>query len=87
MVLVLDEMFVHRLRTVEGKDGNALNEVRGLCNSMLHHNNVMTADNSIKLSSSKSVLKYEVGDEIKLSETGFVALSTAFFVEIAHKYL
>jgi hypothetical protein len=87
MALVLDEMFVHRLRTVEGKDGNALNEVRVLCNSMLHNNNVMAADNSIKLSPGKSVLKYEVGDEIKLNEAGFVALSTAFFAELERKYL
>lgn len=87
MVLVLDEFFVHRLRTVEGKDGNPLNEVRVICNSMLENNNIMTADNSIKLRADNSVLKYEVGDEIKLSEAEFVALSTAFFEEIERKYL
>lgn len=87
MVLVLDEMFVHRLRTVEGKDGNPLNEVRVLCNSMLHNKNIMTADNSIKLSPASSVLKYQVGDEIKLSEANFVALSAAFFAELERKFL
>ena len=34
-VLLLDYMFVHRLTGVEGKDGNPLNEVRVLCNSLL----------------------------------------------------
>ena len=86
MVLVLDEMFVHRLRTVEGKDGNPLNEVRVLCNSMLQNNNIMTADSSIKLSPEKSVLKYQFGDEIALSEADFVALSAAFFDEIKRKF-
>lgn len=37
MVLVLDSYFTHRLRAIEKKDGNPLNEVRVLCNSMLHH--------------------------------------------------
>src|SRR6266540_7314409 len=34
-VLLLDYMFVHRLTGIEGKDGNPLNEVRVLCNSIL----------------------------------------------------
>jgi hypothetical protein len=28
-------MFLHRLRVIEGKDGNSLNEGRVLCNSIL----------------------------------------------------
>jgi hypothetical protein len=34
-VLLLDHMFVHRLTGIEGKDGNPLNKVRVLCNSIL----------------------------------------------------
>ena len=87
MVLILDAFFVHRLRTMEGKDGNPMNEVRVMCNSMLQHDGVMSADNSIRLSPEKSVLKYRVGQEIKVKEADFVALSSAFFAEIENKYL
>src|SRR6266516_466385 len=49
LVLVLDNLFVHRLRTVEGKDGNPANEVRVLCNSMLQNGGELAADSQIKL--------------------------------------
>src|SRR5438132_576969 len=37
----LDYAFVHRLAMVEGKDGNPLNEVRILCNSVLLNHGVL----------------------------------------------
>jgi hypothetical protein len=54
LVLVLDHLFVHRLRTIEGKDGNPLNEVRVMSESMLNCKNILTPDKSIKLSPAKS---------------------------------
>ena len=87
MVLVLDHLFVHRLRTVEGKEGNALNEVRVLSDSLMENNGVLKADKSIKLSPAKSVLGCQAGDEIKLKEADFVRLSEAFFAEIEGRYL
>jgi hypothetical protein len=87
MVLVLDHLFVHRLRTVEGKDGNALNEVRVLGDSIMDNNGILLADKSIKLSPAKSVLKYEQGDQITLSEAQFKQLSKAYFDEIERKFV
>jgi hypothetical protein len=86
MVLVLDNLFVHRLRKLEGKDGNPLNEVRVLAGSLMTGDGVLAADNSIKLGPDKSVLGYEVGDEISLSEDDFVRLSDGFFAEIESRY-
>jgi hypothetical protein len=96
-VLLLDYMFVHRLTGIEGKDGNPLNEVRVLCNSILLNHGKFQADKlpgwpnsaggSIKLPPEKSMLKLKVGDEINLSEADFVRLSKAFFAEIESKYL
>jgi hypothetical protein len=86
-LLLLDYYFVHRLRTMEGKDGNPLNEVRILCTSILENNHVMVTDKSIKYSPEQSVLKYRVGDEIQLNEGDFLLISKAFFAEIRRKYL
>lgn len=86
MVIVLDSAFTHRSRTMEGKDGNPLNEVRVLCNSLMENGGSLAADKSITLKPATSVLHHEVGDEIHLSEDDFVRLSDAFFAEIEAKF-
>ena len=96
-VLLLDYMFVHRLTAIEGKDGNPLNEVRVLCNSILFNNARLhveklpgwpnSAGSGIKLPPEKSLLKLSVGDEVKLTEADFLRLSKAFFAELEKKYV
>ena len=96
-VLLLDYMFVHRLSGIEGKDGNPLNEVRVLCNSILLNQGKVQVEKlpgwpnsavaSLKLPPERSVLKLRVGDDVKLSEADFVRLSKAFFAEMEKKYL
>src|SRR5262245_29477593 len=90
-VLLLDYMFVHRLSGVEGKDGNPLNEVRVLCNSLLLNGGKLqverrpgwpnSAGSGLTLPAEKSLLGLEPGDSIELSEADFVRLSEAFFAE------
>jgi hypothetical protein len=87
LVVVLDGFFVHRSRTLEKKDGNPLNEVRMMCNSILQNHGVMSGDKTIKYNPSKSILKIQVGDEIKLTESDFVFLFKAFFAEIETKFM
>jgi len=81
---------MHRLRGVEGKDGNPMNEVRVLSNSMLQNQDVLSTsyamsmaaslgDASIKFSPEKTVLHKQLGDEIRLTEPEFLRLSEAFF--------
>lgn len=86
MLLALDHLFCHRGRNFEGKDGNPLNEVRVLCNSIMENQAIMAADKQIRLKRDATVLDHEVGDEIKLSEADFRRLSDAFFGEIEAKY-
>jgi hypothetical protein len=87
MVLTLDSYFTHRARTLEGKDGNPLNEVRVLCTSLVQNGGALAADKTIKLKAATSVLGYEVGDEINVNEADFVRLSEAFFAEIESKFV
>ena len=87
LVVVLDGFFVHRARGKEGKDGNPLNEVRMLCNSILQNRGVLAADKTIKYNPEKSITKLQVGKEIKLTESDFVLLFRAFFAEIEIKFM
>jgi hypothetical protein len=95
-VLLLDSMFVHRLTGIEGKDGNPLNEVRVLCNSLLLNDGKLQIDKlpgwpnsagaGLKLPPEKSVLKLKPGDKVEVDEAGFLKLSEAFFAEIEKRY-
>jgi hypothetical protein len=89
MALVLDRLYVHRLsgKDYEGKDGNPLNELRLIVDSLLDHKGVMRFDKQIKLPPDESVLGIYVGDTIKLTEDDFKKLSKAFFEELKRRFL
>lgn len=86
MVLALDARFCHRSRTLEGKDGNPMNEVRVLCTSITHGGAALVADKSIKLRRETSVLGLEAGDPIALDVDGFRRLADAFFAGVEATY-
>lgn len=46
----------------------------------------MAADEATKYDPAKSILKLQVGQEIKLTESDFDLLLTAFFAEIEIKF-
>jgi hypothetical protein len=86
MVLVLDQLFVHRSRMIEGKDGNPMNEVRVLCNSLLQNGGLMLADKGIKLKADQSILQYKVGDQVRLNDADFARLADAYFAAIEQTF-
>jgi hypothetical protein len=86
MLLVLEGYFVHRLRGVEGKDGNALNEVRVLARSLLEHSGTVADDPQIDLDPARSVLGLEVGDPITLTLQQYRRISDAFLREIQLRF-
>jgi hypothetical protein len=87
MTLVLDRYFVHRLRMVTGKDGNPLNEVELMTESLMNNDGVLRGNNVIKLVPEETVLKLEIGDRIRLTAAQFERLSKAFLAQIQAKFL
>jgi hypothetical protein len=86
LVLTLDAFFVHRLRTVEGKDGNPLNEVRMLVEAILQNDGVLRANTTIKYKPATSVLGYEIGAPIRLDRAAFDLLAERYFEELEKRF-
>ena len=86
LVLVLDHLFMHRLRGREGKDGNPANEVRVLAASIMTGGARLTPDKTIRLTPETSVLGHAPGDEIALSQSDFVRLADAYLAEIEARF-
>jgi hypothetical protein len=72
---------------VTGKDGNPLNEVEMICDSLINNNGILRESTVIKLIPDQSVVKLQFGDPIRLTEEQFEDLSTAFFAEMELKFL
>ena len=87
LILVLDRFYVHRLHMVTGKDGNPLNEVEMICDSLLNNKGILRGNNVIKYMPGQSVVKLNVGDKIRLTADEFERLSAAFFAELERKFL
>jgi hypothetical protein len=87
MTIVLDRYFVHRVRLVTGTDGNPLNEVELLADSLMNNDGILRGNNVIKLNPDESVLKLQIGDPIRLTADDFDRLAAAFLAEIERKFL
>jgi hypothetical protein len=86
LVVALDACFVHRIRAIEGKDGNPLNEVRMLAASILQHGAVLTLDKTIKYKLERSVLGIAAGEPIALDPARFAKVLDAFIAEIGARF-
>ncbi|MGH9154966.1 MAG: hypothetical protein ACRD1K_03750 [Acidimicrobiales bacterium] len=86
MTLVLDRYFVHRLRQVTGKDGNPLNEVELLTDSIMNNDGALRGNNVVRFVPDESVLKLNIGDRIRVSVADFERLAEAFLADIERKF-
>jgi hypothetical protein len=86
LVVALEHWFAERIPKVEGRDGNPLNEVRVIAESVTEHGAVMTVPKGIKLRAEASMLGFEPGEEISLDGDAFERLFDAFLAEVEAKY-
>jgi hypothetical protein len=87
LALALDRYFVHRLRSVTGKDGTPLNELELLADSLMNNNGVLQGNNVVKFVPDESVVKLQIGDPIRLTADQFERLSSGVLAELEQKYL
>jgi len=87
MVLVLDRYFVHRLRSSTGKDGNPLNEVELMTESLLNNDRKFRGNNVIKYVPDEAVLKLQPGDQIEVDAAEFDRLAKAFFSALQERFI
>ncbi|MBS1890254.1 MAG: hypothetical protein JST59_03105 [Actinobacteria bacterium] len=85
LVPALDRWFAIRSPKVEGRDGNPMNEVRAIAESVTEHGSVMAIPRGIKLSAEASVLGFEEGEEISLDGDSFERLLDAFLAEVEER--
>ena len=86
MVVALEGWFVHRLRGIEGKDGNAMNEVRLLALGVTTNGGLFPTDPTIRWKPDASVTGYQVGDRIAMSEDVFSRLAAVFLDGVAKAF-
>jgi hypothetical protein len=86
VVLVLEQLFVHRTRGMEGKDGNPCNEVRQLARAIMEEDGVVPADKQIKLDPSRTVTGLGPGDAVVLTRDSVGRLVDAYFAEIETRF-
>jgi hypothetical protein len=87
LTLALDRYYVHRIRSVGGKDGNPLNEVEMIVDSLMRDDGVLQGSSVINYDPERSILGLRVGEEIRLTADDFERLSKAFFDELARRFL
>jgi hypothetical protein len=92
LLLALDSYFTHRGRGQEGKDGNPLNEVRMITDSLQGNDAhgaivpLLATNSTIKYQPENSVLGLAPGDPLDLSVAEYEKLAVAFLDELEKKF-
>jgi hypothetical protein len=86
LALALDRRYVHRLRSVTGKDGTPLNELEIIVEALLNNKGELKGINVIKYVPEDSVVGMKPGDRIRLTRDDFARLAAGVFDELDAKY-
>ncbi len=86
-VVVLDAWFAHRERDLEGDDGNPMNEVRVIADSVMGNAGTLRVQEPIRWAPERTVLRLAVGDEVEMTADRFERLAAAYLAAIENTYL
>jgi hypothetical protein len=86
-VVVLDAWFAHRDRDLEGDDGNPMNEVRVIADSVVGNGGTLRVQEPIHWAPERTVLRFAVGDEIEMAADDFERIAAAYLAAIETHYL
>ena len=86
-VVVLDAWFAHRERDLEGDDGNPMNEVRVIADSVVGNAGTLRVSEPIHWAPERTVLRFAVGDEVEMTADGFERLAAAYLAAVENTYL
>ncbi len=86
-VVALDAWFVHRLRDMEGVDGNAMNEVRVLADSVVANDGVLRVEGPLAWVPERTVLGLAVGDDVMVTADGYERLAAAYLDAISDTFV
>ena len=92
LLLALDSYFTHRGRGQEGKDGNPLNELRMITDSLQGNDGhgpiapLLATNSTIRYKPESSVLGLAIGDPLDLSVAEYHRLAVAFLDELEKRF-
>ena len=86
LALALDRYFLHRQRSVEGRDGNPLNELRMISDSVAECGGVLSPDATIDYRPEESVLGLSLGTQLALEREHLAKLAKSVFNEIRIRF-
>ena len=86
-VIALDAWFGHRPSDVQGRDVDALVEVRVLADSIIGNGGTLRVRDSTPWASERTVLGLEVGDDVVVTADGYERLAAAYFAALERAFL
>ena len=86
MVVALDGWFVHRQRSLEGREGDALHEVRLLALGITTHRGIFPQEGATHWQAETSISGLAPGDAIRIGEALFTRLCDAFLEAMTARF-
>jgi hypothetical protein len=85
LLIALDARFANRPDGVDGRQGDALDEVRLLCAALMANGGVLAAQPGVAYEPSLAVLRVDIGERVALNADDFEAIAAAFLDTIEHR--